>query len=1135
MNKVSVLTNPTVSPTLRPSMRPVVAPGVERLEPRVLMSMSYANSWIGNTWGGPNGKAMQNYLSDIYVAGDGTVYTDSTWDENHNSTGIYKNGNLVGRLSPDDGPDNAGAQAGNSVTSDGTYVYATFTNGDLLRRFKMDGTPAPFTGSLGDGHAIAVTLATGGSLDSVTVDAANHRLFISLGGENHVKVYDTQNLTGTPASFSVTRPGEMATDATGNLWVISKKSGSTGGQILHFTPAGVQLSDSITDTSSGARFDPTDVAFKSGKLYVADNGPDQQVKIYSTLAGNRTAPDSTFGVKGGIFSGSLDQIGKPGLQRFRGLAGVGVDDSGNIYVAQDTISPSFNFQHQGGHLESYKLADGTRNWELVSLEFVDGAAFDASSETANTVDVYTKYNRYTLDLSKTAPGSEWTWVGQTVNPLTHPTDYRATYTDFLGGQPTASYFQTINGKKFLFCTTMNAYNFMVYRFGNEGQVAIPSVAITYDHIWRDANSNGIADSGETLNGPGAATQNGLTGYSVDSAGDLWETYPNGNSGSSGVRQFKLQGLDSVGNPIWDFSHVTATPEPGPMSELYRNVYFPTKTGDPLSDSQFLAGYATGIDPTHHYGGANYNSKAIGSVIARYNNWSTGNRTAAWSIILPDYNRAPSSMAVAGDFIFVAYDGGAYQPDDGFVYIFRAADGGFVGKMQNSTPNWNGRVDIEYGISAYKRSNGEYLITVENDHHAAMALYRWTPPGSAPVAPAVTSIAGNTYNNLTWADDASAGSYNVLRSTSSNGTYATVAGHMSGTSYNDMGLTDGTSYYYKVVACGAKGDATSPIAAVVPRGTLPLKINVGGGAVSPDWIGDAYASGGITGSGQVVNSTGVVNAAPAGVMTAYRRSDSAFSYTIAGLPVGTIYTARLHFSENYFQSSGQRLFNITINGTQVLTGFDLYATAGYAKEIVRDFPATVDPAGKVTITLTPTKDWAKIDALELIPPAPALTSKQITDGNAQRSMIKDITYTFSSAVTLTSSAFTLTRRSDGLSVPVSAVNANPDGLSYLLSFGGTSIIGGSLPDGVYDLVLHAANVRDGFGQSLGGGDQTYTFHRLFGDANGDGIVDNLDLFQFRNSLNVPSSYLMYFDFNGDSHVDNLDLFAYRSRVGTRFTY
>ena len=44
------------------------------------------------------------------------------------------------------------------------------------------------------------------------------------------------------------------------------------------------------------------------------------------------------------------------------------------------------------------------------------------------------------------------------------------------------------------------------------------------------------------------------------------------------------------------------------------------------------------------------------------------------------------------------------------------------------------------------------------------------------------------------------------------------------------------------------------------------------------------------------------------------------------PAGS-YTVRLDFAEIYWTAAGQRLFNVSINGQQVLTNFDIFATAG----------------------------------------------------------------------------------------------------------------------------------------------------------------------------------------------------------------
>ena len=62
------------------------------------------------------------------------------------------------------------------------------------------------------------------------------------------------------------------------------------------------------------------------------------------------------------------------------------------------------------------------------------------------------------------------------------------------------------------------------------------------------------------------------------------------------------------------------------------------------------------------------------------------------------------------------------------------------------------------------------------------------------------------------------------------------------------------------------------------------------------------------------------------------------------------------------------------------------------------------------------------------------------------------------------------------------------------------------------------------------------YRLFGDANGDGAVDAIDLGQFRSTFNLNSSqvdmgFLWYFDADNNLVVDTNDLGQYRARYNT----
>jgi hypothetical protein len=93
---------------------------------------------------------------------------------------------------------------------------------------------------------------------------------------------------------------------------------------------------------------------------------------------------------------------------------------------------------------------------------------------------------------------------------------------------------------------------------------------------------------------------------------------------------------------------------------------------------------------------------------------------------------------------------------------------------------------------------------------------------------------------------------------------------------------------------------------------------------------------------------------------------AMVYTIPA-PSGT-YTLNLYFSENYVTAVGQRLFNIKVNGTPVLTNFDIFATAGAMHAaVIKTF--AVSSKGTILIEFdhtNPAVQNPKIDAIELIP-------------------------------------------------------------------------------------------------------------------------------------------------------------------------
>jgi hypothetical protein len=168
--------------------------------------------------------------------------------------------------------------------------------------------------------------------------------------------------------------------------------------------------------------------------------------------------------------------------------------------------------------------------------------------------------------------------------------------------------------------------------------------------------------------------------------------------------------------------------------------------------------------------------------------------------------------------------------------------------------------------------------------------------------------------------------------------------------------------------GAADDPKSSGIEIIPASPPPpvLQINSGGGAVSP-FVADEDFSGGTASSViSTISTTGVANAAPAAVYQSERWG--VFTYTIPNLTPNATYTVRLHFAEIAFSSAGARLFSVTINGTTVLSNFDIFATAGGAdKALVEQFATAADSTGKITISyIKGAADDPKSSAIEIIP-------------------------------------------------------------------------------------------------------------------------------------------------------------------------
>jgi fibronectin type 3 domain-containing protein len=242
----------------------------------------------------------------------------------------------------------------------------------------------------------------------------------------------------------------------------------------------------------------------------------------------------------------------------------------------------------------------------------------------------------------------------------------------------------------------------------------------------------------------------------------------------------------------------------------------------------------------------------------------------------------------------------------------------------------------------------------------------TPAGcSVPTTPTnfAASAASTSEIDLSWT--ASTGpscggavTYTVTR----NGTQ--IATGQSATSLKDTGLTASTTYNYTVAAVNSVGSSATASASATTQGTATVvQINSGGPVVSPFVADIDFAGGGTIHHTNTIDLSGVTNPAPMAVYQTGR--DGNFTYTIPGFAAGSSRTVRLHFAETFWSAAGSRIFNVAINGTTVLTNFDIFAAAGAKnKAIIEQFTAAANSSGQYVIKFTTVKDNSLINGIEV---------------------------------------------------------------------------------------------------------------------------------------------------------------------------
>lgn len=171
-------------------------------------------------------------------------------------------------------------------------------------------------------------------------------------------------------------------------------------------------------------------------------------------------------------------------------------------------------------------------------------------------------------------------------------------------------------------------------------------------------------------------------------------------------------------------------------------------------------------------------------------------------------------------------------------------------------------------------------------------------------------------------------------------------------YTAPGTINPTPQTVTVTATSVADPSRSASVVVYLGGFQVIRVNCGGPShydpTGTFWYGDVGAVGG---AGNVYSAGNPI----ANTLTPYLYQSERFMANAAlvykyYVPNGS-YNVTLKFAEIYFGSAGQRVMNVSINGTTVLTNFDVVAQGGANTAVDRTFPVVVTN-GSITISLAP---------------------------------------------------------------------------------------------------------------------------------------------------------------------------------------
>jgi hypothetical protein len=485
-------------------------------------------------------------------------------------------------------------------------------------------------------------------------------------------------------------------------------------------------------------------------------------------------------------------------------------------------------------------------------------------------------------------------------------------------------------------------------------------SITYS-VFRSTTSGFTAGSGNQI-------ASGLTAISFSDSG----------LAASTTYFYLVEGVDAVGSsPASNQASATTDPTSGGSCTILCIDSGSTTAVSPfVADEDFTGGatidHANTIDTskvTNPAPAAVYQSARVTATAGAGTTFSyTIGGFAAGSSQLLRLHFAETFHTTAGSRVFNVSINGTQVLTN--FDIFATAGGENIANIQEFTENAN--------------ASGQYVLTFTSDvDKALISGIEIDSVGSCNMPTAPSGLAATATStsqiNLSWtASSSTCGvTYNVFRSTTNGFTPSSsnqIASGVSATTFSDTGLAASTTYYYLVEGTNSGGTSAASNQASATTSSGPcssLCIDSGSTtAVSPFAADEDFTGGATINHANTINTSKVTNPAPAAVYQTARVAATAgagttFSYTIGGLTANSSHTVRLHFCETFWTTAGSRVFNVSINGTQVLTNFDIFATAGGENIAnIQQFTETTNASGQYVLTFTSDTDKALISGIEI---------------------------------------------------------------------------------------------------------------------------------------------------------------------------